>query len=113
MSITLKYINIYIDKEYFHQLEKFSNTLESSITKSIQNNLRSPKVLSVTRGRQLPNGSQLPSLTLCKMFCADSHHVSIGRHVPRDRQVPSGCQTPSLTLHDTFHPNGRHVPRGC
>ena len=107
------------DREYFHQLEIFFNTLESSITKSI---MSLPKESSVTKsivvhkgsvapcatlrsdgrhvsiGRQVPRGRQVPTLTLCDTFPPDGHHISIGQQVLR------GCQVPSLTLRNMFRP---------
>ena len=64
---------------------------------------------SGTKGRQVPNGHQVPSLTLRDMLHPDGHHVSIGCHVPRGRQVPNGHQASSLTPCDMVCPDGSHV----
>ena len=94
LKTSFKYIlSLENDREYFHHLEKFSNTLESSITKNI---MSSPKKFLVTKTIVGQKGSVAP--------CATPR--------PNDRQVHKGRQILSLTSRDTLHPNNRHVSGG-
>ena len=70
----LFYFISFTDWEYFHHLENFFNTLESSIIKSI---LSSPKESLITKSTIGHKECVAPRDTLCP----DSHHISMGHQV--------------------------------
>ena len=87
------YFISFTDGEFFHHLENFSNTLESSVIKSI---LSSSKESLITKSIIGHKRSVAPRDTLRP----DSRHVSMG-HLG-----------PSLTSCNTLRPKGHHVSRG-